>query len=273
MFTIYTPKAWRSIFGYPSLYIEDNGLIFSEKDYHKNSRNPVGKIDYASGLVYGEDYHRVSKQPIGKVDRRNDGVTQIYGPDYYRLSARPILYIRENRIYDAEDFYKLFPQEKGFIEETPPKPPVTPPQPPVKAKKREQKDDHKGRKILFAVFIVVFMVAATIWVFTDVDYALPTVIMSVVGMVLALIFSKSYPGCAATICCTYGVLMFIYDYISTTSHKTIGAGEMIFSIVLYPILAGLTFLIPSLALGGLVWLVQRPFLEKKEEKKEETETK
>lgn len=222
----------------------------------------MGKIDFASGLVYGEDYDRVSKQPIGKVDRRNDGVTQIYGPDYYRLSARPILYIRENRIYDAEDLYKLFPNERGIIEETPPEPPVTP-------KKREQKDDHKGRKILFAVFVVVFMVAATIWVFTDVDYALPTVIMSVVGMVLALIFSKSYPGCAATICCTYSVLMFIYDYISTTSHKTIGTGEMIFSILLYPILAALTFLIPSLALGGLVWLIKGRFVKNKEE----TETK
>lgn len=220
-------------------------------------------------MIYGEDYYRGYKQPVGKLERRSDGVIQIYGPDYYRLGARPILYIRENRIYSADDFYKLFPQEKGFIKETPPQPLETPPQPPVPPKKREQKDDHKGRKILFAVFVVVFMVAATIWVFTDVDYALPTVIMSVVGMVLALIFSKSYPGCAATICCTYSVLMFIYDYISTTSHKTIGTGEMIFSILLYPILAALTFLIPSLALGGLVWLIKGRFVKNKEE----TETK
>lgn len=281
MYKIYTPKARFSIFGYPSLFVEDDGLIYSEKDYLKTSRNPVGKIDFDSGFVYGEDYHRLSRQPIAKLDRRSDGVIQIYGSDYYKLSAQPVYYIKEDRIYSADEFFKLLPREEGYIETVqpkttinPPPTPPTPPTPPQPPKPPKDPESEERKKMIWTVAIVAFfMVAATIWVFTDVDYAKPTVIMLIVGAVLSLIFAKSYPGCVITTLCTCGVIMFIYDFISTSSHKTLGTGELIISILLYPFAICLSYLIPSLLVGGLVWLVKRPFLKKKETKKEESETK
>lgn len=42
-------------------------------------------------------------------------MTLIYGDDYARLMAQPIFYIRDNRIYAADEFFKLFPVEAGYI--------------------------------------------------------------------------------------------------------------------------------------------------------------
>ena len=264
MYKIYTPKAWYSTFSYPTLFVEDDGLIYSETDYHKSFRNAVGKIDSSSGLIYGADYFKSFAQPIGKLERRSDGVIQIYGSDYHRLSAQPTFYIEENRIYSAEEFYKTFRQEAGIIQKEPPNPP-TPPDPP----KRRVSDDGK-KMILTAAIAAIFMIAATIWVFTDVDYAQPTVIMLAVGAVLALIFAKSYSSSVITILCTCGVIMFAYDYILTTSHKTLEIGELIISILLWPFAICLAYLIPSLIVGGIVWLVKRPFVKNQEEAKEDT---
>ncbi len=117
MLKIYTPQAWYATLGnYPSVIIEDDGLIYSEEDYYKTFRNPVGKLDAGKGFIYGPDYMKNFAQPIGAIKNRGS-VTAIYGPDYVQSFAQPILYIRDNRIYPAEEFFKLFPQEAGFIKD------------------------------------------------------------------------------------------------------------------------------------------------------------
>lgn len=117
MFKIYTPQQWFSMFRCAELIIEDDGLIFNEEDYYKTFRQAIGKFDYDSGYIYGEDYHRWGAIPIGKI-QQDGNVTKIYGDDYARLSAQPIFYIRDNRIYSADQFYKTFPMEAGYIDGT-----------------------------------------------------------------------------------------------------------------------------------------------------------
>ncbi len=115
MIKVYTPKAWYALLGnQPCIIIEDDGLIYSEADYYKTLRNPIGKIDGQKGLIYGEDYLKSFPQPIGAIKEKGN-VTEIYGPDYLKTFARPILYLRDNRIYSADEFFRLFPQEAGFI--------------------------------------------------------------------------------------------------------------------------------------------------------------
>lgn len=274
MFKIYTPKAWYATFGYPSLYIEDDGLIFSEEDYYKSFRNAVGKIDFDSGFVYGPDYFKHNRQPIGKIDYRSDGVTQIYGPDYFKSFAQPILYIRENRIYAADQFYRMFPQEAGYVKADPPKTAAKQPASPAAAPSQPQELSSQGSvltHILIIGLVIAIFIFIPILVAKDSTYGVPAVIMLGIGTALALIFSKSYGSSVATICVTCGILMFIYDYIATSSHKTIGTWELIGSILLYPIVICLAFLVPALILGGLVMLVKWPFLKKKQGKKSESE--
>ena len=117
MFKIYTPQQWFSIFRCAEVIIEDDGLIYSEDDYYKTVRQAIGKFDYASGFIYGEDYYRWGAIPIGKIQQEGS-VTKIYGEDYTKLSAQPIFYIRDNKIYSADQFYKSFPMEAGYIDGT-----------------------------------------------------------------------------------------------------------------------------------------------------------
>lgn len=114
MFKIYTPQEWFSIFRCAEIIIEDDGLIYREEDYYKSFRQAIGKIDYSSGYIYGEDYSRLSRIPIGSI-KQDGNVTKIYGEDYARLTAQPIFYIRDNRIYSADEFFKVFPMETAYV--------------------------------------------------------------------------------------------------------------------------------------------------------------
>ena len=276
MFKIYTPKAWYATFGYPTLYIEDDGLIFNEDEYYKSFRSAVGKIDFSAGYVYGPDYYRTGRQPVGKIVHRGDGETWIYGPDYYKTFAQPILYIRDNRIYEADEFYKMFPREAGYIKADPPKTTThrtTPSTPPTTASNQPKEPSVFSsmlKTILIAGIVLAALIFIPILVAQDSTYGVPAMVMLGIGSVLALIFAKSYGGSIAIICVTCGILMFIYDYIATSSHKTIGTGELIISILLYPFVICLAFLIPSAIMGGLVMLVKRLFLKNKEGKKDES---
>lgn len=114
MFRIYTPQQWFSLFRCAELIIEEDGLIYNADDEFKSFRQAIGKIDYASGFIYGEDYYKSWPIPVGKIVQDGD-ITKIYGEDYTSLSAWPILYIRGNSIYTADQFFKSFPMEAGYI--------------------------------------------------------------------------------------------------------------------------------------------------------------
>lgn len=116
MLEIYTPEEWRAtFFQFSSITVDDEGLIYNSDDYHRKLiRNPVGKIDYSSGFIYGEDYLNLMRTPIGKIQQDGD-VTMIFGEDYHSLSPTPILYIRDNEVYSYEQYHKLFPTPSYYI--------------------------------------------------------------------------------------------------------------------------------------------------------------
>lgn len=115
MIKIYTPESWRATFNHwPCLIIEDDGLIYSEEEYHKLLRNPIGKIDFESGYIYGEDYHKWPRYPVGLMKEEN-GVIKIFGEDYNKWGASPIMYIRDNQVYSAAEYHKLFASASYYI--------------------------------------------------------------------------------------------------------------------------------------------------------------
>lgn len=281
MTKVYTPDAWFSIFQNPTIYIDDDGLIYSEEEYYKTFRQASGKIDYDSGFIYGEDYHRVSRQPIGQIKTRHDGVKMIYGPDYYAMMAQPILYIRDNRIYEADQFFKSFPMEAGYIQTD--SAPVSASTSSTNSSSRSSGGYSGGsyvsssggsgkvggfiKTVLICVAIVAVLVAMAYFTLTDSEYSKPSIIMLAVGTVAALIFSKDMWITAVLIILgTTGVQMFIYDYISTSAHNPLGIGELVLSILLYPFVITLTYGAPAAALGAIVWLIKRPFYKKKKAK-------
>ena len=116
MFEIHTPKSWYSVFTYPEIIVDDDGLIYNSADYHKLLRNPIGKIDYTSGYIYGEDYCKLMPSPIGCI-KRDGNVTMIFDGNYNRLNATPILYIKGNEIYSYDEYHKLFSTPSSYIKE------------------------------------------------------------------------------------------------------------------------------------------------------------
>ncbi len=109
MTEIYTPKAWLSLFGgAPRLRIDDNGDIYT---YEESTRifggTPCGRIDFTKGYIYGSDYANFSPRPIGMLKICSDGVHEIYGTDYANFSAKPILYIKGDKIYTAEEYFRI----------------------------------------------------------------------------------------------------------------------------------------------------------------------
>lgn len=122
MIKIYTPKEWFSYFNHnPYIIVDDNGLIYTEEEWNKWARNPIGMIDFAAGKVYGDDYNKLIKNPIGMV-RVNHGVTEIYADNYYKFGAKPVLCIKDNKLYDYDEFQRitcLHDNPKAFIETMP----------------------------------------------------------------------------------------------------------------------------------------------------------
>lgn len=106
MMEIYTPKEWSRFFGgAPSLYIKDDGYIYTREEEVKLMGRPCGRIDYRKGYIYGNDYASVNPNPVGYLQSRN-GITEIYAepPGW---NVKPILVIQGNEIYTYSDFTRI----------------------------------------------------------------------------------------------------------------------------------------------------------------------
>lgn len=104
---IYTPKAWLSIFGgSPKLIIDNDGYIYSYDGYYKFLRdNPIGRIDYRRGYIYGENYADWFPTPIAEI-RERDGVTEVH--EYGRVFSTPMFYIKNGEIYEHREYIRFF---------------------------------------------------------------------------------------------------------------------------------------------------------------------
>ena len=68
MFRIYSPDNYFSLFGkYPAIFVEDSGLMYSQKEYTALLRNPIGKIDFTTGYLYGSNCLSSFATPIGQI--------------------------------------------------------------------------------------------------------------------------------------------------------------------------------------------------------------
>lgn len=113
MTEIYTPKQWRSIFGCPSIIIDDNGYIYSAEEYKKLFREAIGRIDYNKNNIYGKDYNAVFATPIAYMV--HDGsVTKVYEYGKTQFSD-PILYIVGDKIYTYEEYTRWFGDPSGYV--------------------------------------------------------------------------------------------------------------------------------------------------------------
>lgn len=113
MTEIYTPKQWRSIFGCPSLIIDDKGYIYSAEEYRKLLREPIGWIDYSRNNIYGKDYNTVFATPIAYMVQSGN-LTKVfeYGKTQF---SEPILCIQNDKIYTYDEYVAWFGEPNGFI--------------------------------------------------------------------------------------------------------------------------------------------------------------
>lgn len=106
MMEIYTPKEWDRFFGgAPSLYIKDDGYIYTREEEVRLMGRPCGRIDYSKGYIYGSDYASVNPVPVGYLQRKN-GITEIYA-EYPGWNVKPILVIKGNEIYTYSEFTRI----------------------------------------------------------------------------------------------------------------------------------------------------------------------
>lgn len=115
MLQFYTPKEWYSLFNCPSLFVDDEGKIWSADEYYKILfGEPSGRIDYAGGKIYGKDLgYGLMAEPIAYLETKN-GTIGVRDAKKGLFSS-PILYIRDDKVYTPERFFSLFDNPNGFI--------------------------------------------------------------------------------------------------------------------------------------------------------------
>lgn len=200
MFEIHTPKSWHSIFTYPSIIVDDDGLIYNSAEYHKLLRNPIGKFDYNSGYIYGEDYCKLMPSPIGRI-KKDGTVTIIFGEDYDTLNPTPILYIKGNEIYSPDEYNKLFSTPSAYIKKDSAKNGNS-----TNSTKNNNTDDSvngiiagtsfigKILKTILIIFVVAFVGVAFIFsTFEEITYVPVFFIAIIVGFVFTFLVNKTIP--------------------------------------------------------------------------------
>lgn len=113
MTEIYTPKQWRSIFGCPSIIIDDKGYIYDAEEYKKMFPEAIGWIDYAKNNIYGKDYKSAFATPIAYMVH-NGKLTKVFEYGKTQFSD-PILYIQDGKIYTYEEYVRWFGEPSGYV--------------------------------------------------------------------------------------------------------------------------------------------------------------
>lgn len=275
MFEIHTPKSWYSIFTYPSIVVDDDGLIYSSADYHKLLRNPIGKIDFNSGYIYGEDYFKLMPSPIGRI--KNDGsVTIVLGEDYNGLNPTPIFYIKGNEIYSPDEYDKLFSTPSAYLKMDFTISSNT--TNPVKnnntddSAKNNKKDNSYISKILKAILIastVAFVGVAFIFsTFEDITYVPVFFIALIVGFVFTFLASNNMPYgndfasnfasiSMNALCAEFASVVAFWIGIMIIDLPGSHGFSMFGTIFLSPILIAVMMAVPSIIVGLIVYGIRR----------------
>lgn len=271
MFEIHTPKSWYSIFTYPNIIVDDDGLIYNSADYHKLLRNPIGKIDYASGYIYGEDYCKVMASPIGCIKKDNN-VTMIFGKDYNKLNATPILYIKGNEIYSYDEYYKLISTPSYYIKEDSVKNPSN-----IDLKTYNKFDDSGNSKskdsVIDKVLKTIAMIFAVAFVGVSFIYSTLTEDITYVPVLLAAIFSgfaftflvgkidadsNAFGNiCVNALCAEVASVVVFWIGIMIIDLPGSHGFSMFATIFLSPILIAVMMAIPSIIIGIIIYGIKK----------------
>ncbi len=276
MIKIYTPSQWYSLFQCPSIIIDDDGMIYKDEDYYKSFRQAVGKIDYDQGKIFGEDYYRSFAQPIGSI--QNDGaVTKIYGPDYHRTFAQPILYIRDNRIYAADEFYKIFPSEVAFIRGDSGGTTTSGGRTSDNAdteRKKSDNEDASGSCLgwFVGIVVVVILIAAAFlmpyWILSG-DQGADMMQMLIMGLgfggLIAFFTAKDWEQMVIRTILFAILGIFALDVASAYKEGDLKTIDLVIAAFFGIILYGLTAAVPGVILGTILWFIKRPFIKKRKQ--------
>ncbi|MBQ2791965.1 MAG: hypothetical protein IJE98_02500 [Oscillospiraceae bacterium] len=75
MFKIYSPDNYFSLFGkYPAIFVEDSGLMYSQKEYTALLRNPIGKIDLPPAIFTAATVSPLRQDPSARSVGRTAGI-------------------------------------------------------------------------------------------------------------------------------------------------------------------------------------------------------
>ena len=272
MLEIYTPKSWYSIFSFPSLIVDDDGLIYNSDDYYKTFRNPIGKIDYNSGYIYGGDYHKLLQTPIGEIKQDGD-VTVVFGEDYHKLTRTPILYITDNKVYSYEEYHKFFSAPSAYIRPDPAKNNSTNPAKNNDTAKSSSAKNDSGEKeekapsfiveMLKMILTVLAVVVIGAYLFVnfmrDFEYAPILITALCVGFVSAFILVKKndllmnifYVELASVVTFWIGIMAIDLP----TAHGFAAFG----TIFLAPFIIAVMMAIPSIILGFIICSIKKLF--------------
>lgn len=294
MIKIHTPSQWYSLFRTAELIIEDDGMIYRDEDQYKSFRQAVGKIDYAAGMIYGEDYFKWGAQPIGAIKKDGD-VTRVYGEDYYRSFAQPIFYIRDNRVYSSDEFYKTFPSEAAYISgdfggstaqgttasgnsftgtDT-----VS-----YSGGSTESESRHpilnflgwvwdKGFwgfvTVVFGLAIVASALIAPFWIMAGqegTEMAEMLIMGLGFGAFMAFFTAQSWEEMVIKTILFSILGIFALDVSNAYKEGDLEVVELILAAIFGIFIYGLTVLVPSVIIGSILWFIKRPFVKKKKEK-------
>jgi len=275
MLKIYTPENWRATFNHwPCLIVEDDGLIYSEEEYHKLLRNPIGKINFETGYIYGEDYNRWPCHPIGLI-KEEDGITKIFGEDYNRWGAAPILYIKDNAVYSADEFHKLFASASYYINSgSTGNGAGRMASPNVGGSRGEgfsagggigssQQPSMLWKNIktfavgaFFAVFFLVVLYSTFAGGYGE-NYAMAAWMAVFAGFIVALIFAKDLISAILEAEAVIVFVFWLYNAIDSVAEDGFTFGTIVGEIILAPILMFIVFAIPAVAVGAIAWGIRK----------------
>lgn len=276
MIKIYTPENWRATFNHwPCLIIEDDGLIYSEEEYHKLLRNPIGKIDFESGYIYGEDYHKWPRYPVGLMKEEN-GVTKIFGEDYNKWGASPIMYIKGNQVYSADEYHKLFASASHYINSGS-----------AQSSGSGTSSSYAGGAYGAAGYssvgdsseskppsglwkkIKIFAVCAVLvcfFLFTmyrtfaggyGEDYALAAWGAVLASFIVALIFAKDLISAILEAEAVIVIVFWLYNAIDSIAEDGFTFGTVMGELILSPLLMIVVFAVPAVIVGSIAWGIRK----------------
>lgn len=269
MLEIYSQKSWVSTFKSPSFIVDDEGLIYNADEYRKLIRNPIGKIDYSSGYIYGPDYFKSLRSPMGQIKQDGD-VTMVFGEDYIKNIRSPSFYVQGNVVYSYKEYHSSFPTPSYYIVQKDSSSSSNTNN--IKSSTRSNPTNIPGglpqagtglfdaigkivKPILIVLLLILFSVGAFNNFIHDSDYSGLLLISIPIGFVGALVAVKKNDPFYCILFVEAICVVVCYGGILVIDGDEVDIWEIIFS----PFLIALMMAVPSIITGTIVYYIKKLF--------------